>query len=111
MDVKISQEIAAIGYFQANSIPTAHKILNHYASGVSNVLGISGCESIFSALFINHPLGTDFPLYTYPFSAPLRITNIQANITSNGFFVGTITTDPDFTSQGHVGTTSPSLDL
>jgi hypothetical protein len=46
-----------------------------------------------------------------PFSAPLRITNIQANVTSNGFFVGTITTDTDFTSQGHVGTTSPSLDL
>lgn len=44
-----------------------------------------------------------------PFSAALRITNIQANITAHGFSVGSIVVDTDFTSLGHIGTTSPDL--
>lgn len=46
-----------------------------------------------------------------PFSAPLRITNIQSNITAHGFFLGSIVTDTDFTSDPKIGTVSPVLDL
>jgi len=46
-----------------------------------------------------------------PFTAPLRITNIQSNITAHGFYLGNINVDTDFSSLGLVGTVSPILNF
>lgn len=46
-----------------------------------------------------------------PFTAALHITNIQANVTTHGFSLGSINVGTDFVSQGLVGTVSPVLDL
>ncbi|GAA5914535.1 uncharacterized protein JCM6883_003197 [Sporobolomyces salmoneus] len=44
-----------------------------------------------------------------PFSAALDITNIQANITAYGLFVGSIITPTDFPASGRARTDSPNL--
>lgn len=46
-----------------------------------------------------------------PFTSDLRITNIQANVTSHGLFLGSIVTQTDFSAKGKVASTSPDLDF
>lgn len=85
--------------------------LNATLEGLSTKLLNYANVTVLPTTGVANDLASSLVSIQNPFSAPLRITNIQANVTSNGFFVGTIITDTDFTSAAKVGTTSPNLDL
>lgn len=85
--------------------------LNATLVGLSKKLLNYANVTVLPTTGVTNDLATSVVSIQNPFSAPLRITNIQSNVTSNGFFVGTIIVDTDFTSQGHVGTVSPALAL
>lgn len=46
-----------------------------------------------------------------PFSSPLVITNIQANVTARGQYLGSITVDTTFNAAGNQANLSPELDF